>query len=128
MSFFADQTSTVQVEFPEDGVVVHLKKYITAGIREDVRNQMVRINVLDQVSGNGASGRDQREARVQTGDFFVLQQMIVRVDVPDGVPRPHVPVSKSFLAGLTPAAVNRLVAAVNEWNPLVETEPEVLAT
>lgn len=121
--FFADQTSTAEVSFPEDDVVVTLRKYITAGMREELRNQMVKVNLQESAGTNGAQGQVvEREARLEVGDFFMLSKMILRVQVPEGTMPPHVPVSKNWLGALKPEAVRKLIDEVNEHNPLVEEE------
>ena len=125
--FFADQTSTVDVEFPHIGIVVTLKKYITAGMREELRNQMVKISLQETASPNGGQGQVvEREARLEVGDFFILAKMIVRVQLPEGLAKvaPHIPVSKTWLGALKPEAVSKLVEVVNEHNPLVDLEAE----
>jgi len=116
--FFADQASVEEVHFEEDRVTVWIRKYVDAGIRDDVRNQMVRINLQEQ---NGKTGQELREARLQTGDLFVLQKMITKIETPERTyTAPNI--GMTVLRNMDDHARARLMAVVEENNPLSEEE------
>lgn len=123
--FFADETAEVEVSFPEDGVTVWMHRYVTAGVQETIANDSVRFQ-LRNPGKNGQSKEEVREGYIKAGHFGMLQQMIVRVDVPEGVTKPHIPVSRGFLSRLKPEAIKRLVDTIEENNPLsgLDSEPE----
>jgi len=125
--FFADQTSEVEVTFPEDGVTVWMRRYITAGMQEHISNESVRVQ-LNTPRRDGQKRQEIREGYIRAGHFSMLQQMITRVDVPTGESKPHVPVSNTFLSRLKPEAVRRLLDVIEENNPLSDWEPEEMKT
>jgi hypothetical protein len=117
--FFADRDSVEEVHFEEDGVTVWIRKYVDAGIRDDVRNQMVRVNLADS---GGKDSQEIREARLQTGDLFMLQKMVTKIQTPDKTFT--APIGMQVLRNMDDRARARLVAVINEYNPLADEEPE----
>ena len=116
MGFFADQDSVVEVDFPEAGVTVWIRRYMDEGIHEDVRNNMFKLNLRD--NDDDAS----RAVRLQTGDLFTLQKMITKVVTPEKTYT--APIGMALLRKMTRAASAKLIAVVNENNPLEEAESE----
>lgn len=115
--FFADQVSVEEVHFEDDGVTVWIRRYIDAGIRDDIRNQMVRVNLVDEARTDNPSAR---EARLQTGDLFVLQKMITKVTTEENTFT--APIGMGLLRRMSDVARAKLIAVVNEYNPLPDEE------
>lgn len=114
--FFADQDSLVEVEFPDDGVTVWMRQYYDAGITEDVQNNTLSMKLSD---GDDPANR---EARIKLGNLFTLQQMIVKIETNDKTYTK--PIGLGILRKMRPAARAKLIAVVNENNPLEELEGE----
>ena len=117
--FFADQDSTVVIEFPADSdgpaVTVTMRKYYDAGITEDVSNNTLHLKMQDGDDPN------QREGRVALGNLFTLQRMILKIDV-DGDRVYTSPIGLTILRKMKTSARAKLIGVVNENNPLEDDE------
>ena len=110
-SLFADTISHVEVTF-EDGAVVRLKKFIDAGVYEDVEAEQARLRV-NPVDGN-------RELVMQNRDLLMIQKMLIHIKMPDGRIEAG-PFDLPFIRGFDRGAFVILVDEVNRHNvPLSE--------
>ena len=99
---------TLNFEF--NGVRVVIKKYIDAGVHEDLENENNRIRFLETRDGERA-----REVVVAGGRLKMLQRMLVSVTEPDGNTH-YQPFSDEFVARFSREAFIVLTDAIDEHN------------
>ena len=114
--FWADQTSTDELHFPEDDVTIVFRKYLDSGIQEDIQNDAIKLQVADGQRGkkNGSGEMELREARVKAGELTLLHKMVLRIITKDHT---YDPVPLSALRKLKPEVVRVLKRKYMENNP-----------
>ena len=103
------------LEFDFNGVKVTLKKYIDAGVHEDLENESNRIRFLQNREGESV-----REITMNGGRLKMLQHMLISILEKDGTTH-YQPFSEELLSKLSREAFMVLTDAIDEHNvPLVE--------
>ena len=117
-SLFADPAT---LDFDFNGVKVILKKYIDAGVHEDLENESNRVRFLQNREGEAV-----REITMNSGRLKMLKHMLVSIIEPDGTTY-YQPFSDDLVAKLSREAFMVLTDTIDEHNvPLVELRAKKL--
>ena len=110
------------LDFDFNGVKVVLKKYIDAGVHEDLENEASRVRFIQTAKGEAA-----REVNMNGGGRLkMLQHMLVSVTEPDGTTH-YQPFGEDFVAKFSREAYMILTDAIDEHNaPLAELRAQRL--
>ena len=107
---FINQYEVVRVNFDND-VVVTIKKFIDAGLQEDLEAEMGRVRMdVDE-----DSGEDGHFAYLNVRNIRLVQKMIISIRMPDGTLLEDIPMS--LVKSMSREGFMLIMNTVHENNP-----------
>lgn len=118
IELFVDANEIVVVDFGSDIRVV-LRRWMDAGMQEDLDREMLRVELQDPANSNGQPAKSTEpvklEAKIHSGNLEQIRQMILRIEGP-GEKIQRAPIGLATVRKFGRPAQARLMDVINEHN------------